>query len=169
MLTVEDNKAMTSVGADTAMGQLLRRYWYPIAGTVELDDEPTKEVRLLGEDLVLYKDLSGTYGLLGRACPHRRISLLYGIPEENGLRCVYHGWLWDAQGRCLEQPAEPTGSTFKERVRNVARTPWRKRAASSSLTSARSPRRCCRTGTGSSGTTWSSGSRCTRSTAIGCR
>ncbi len=120
MLSVEDNKAMTSVGAETAMGQLLRRYWYPIAGTVELDDQPTKEVRLLGEDLVLYKDRSGNYGLLGRACPHRRISLLYGIPQENGLRCVYHGWLWDAEGRCLEQPAEPTGSTFNERVRNVA-------------------------------------------------
>ena len=120
MLSVEDNRAMTSVRAEAPMGRLLRRYWYPIAGTVELEDEPTKEVRLLGEDLVLYKDRSGGYGLLGRACPHRRISLLYGIPEEHGLRCVYHGWLWDAEGRCLEQPAEPTGSTFHERVSNVA-------------------------------------------------
>ena len=120
MLSPEDNKALTEVGADTAMGQLLRRYWHPIAGIVELENEPTKEVRLLGEDLVLYRDRSGGLGLLGRACPHRRISLLYGIPEEHGLRCVYHGWLWDAEGRCLEQPAEPTGSTFTERVQNTA-------------------------------------------------
>jgi len=120
MLSVEENEKLTQVGSGTPMGELLRRYWMPIAAKVELDEEPTKRVRVLGEDLVLYRDRAGTVGLIGEACPHRRISLAYGIPEERGLRCVYHGWLWDEHGRCLEQPAEPEGSTYKDRVRNVA-------------------------------------------------
>lgn len=69
---------------------------------------------------MLYRDKSGTLGLIGRACPHRRIGLEYGIPEEHGLRCAYHGWLWDERGRCLEQPAEPPEGNFKDKVRNVA-------------------------------------------------
>jgi 5,5'-dehydrodivanillate O-demethylase len=99
------------------MGNLLRRYWHPIAGSVELDQEPTRAVRLLCEDLVLYKDRSGALGLIGQACAHRRVNLIYGIPEQHGLRCPYHGWLYNEQGQCLEQPAEAPDSTFKERIK----------------------------------------------------
>ena len=108
MLSVKENEALTQVGPGTPMGELMRRYWHPVAVTVELADKPTKEVRILGEDLVLYKDLSGNLGLIDRYCSHRRVNLSYGIPEENGLRCMYHGWLFDAQGHCIEQPFEQT-------------------------------------------------------------
>ena len=90
------------------MGELMRRYWHPIAAAAELDERPTKPVRLLGEDLVLYRDKSGTLGLIERACPHRRVDLSYGIPEEHGLRCMYHGWMMDETGQCIEQPFEET-------------------------------------------------------------
>lgn len=120
MLTIEQNQKMTEVSKGTPMGGLLRRYWFPIASKAELDEQPTKAVRVLGEDLVLYVDKSGTLGLVGKACPHRRISLEYGIPEKHGLRCAYHGWLWDEHGRCLEQPAEPAESTYKNEVCNLA-------------------------------------------------
>ena len=88
------------------MGNLLRRYWWPIAAVAELEDAPTKPIRLLGEDLLLFRDLSGAYGLLDRHCPHRGASLEFGIPEQCGLRCAYHGWLFDKDGTCLEQPFE---------------------------------------------------------------
>ncbi len=120
MMTQKENEQLTQVGAGTPMGELLRRYWHPIAASAELNRWPTKAVRILGEDLVLYKDRSATLGLIGKACPHRRISLEYGIPEQHGLRCVYHGWLWDERGRCLEQPAEPPDSTYRDKVPNVA-------------------------------------------------
>jgi len=99
------------------MGNLMRRYWHPIATVSQLRDEPVLKVRLLGEDLVLYQDRSGQLGLIQQACPHRRISLEYGIPEEHGLRCPYHGWLFEETGRCLETPAEAPDSTFKDRIR----------------------------------------------------
>jgi 5,5'-dehydrodivanillate O-demethylase len=99
------------------MGELLRRYWHPVAASVELAKEPTKAVRVLGEDLVLYRGRSGALGLIGQACAHRRVNLLYGIPEEKGLRCPYHGWLYNERGQCVEQPAEAPDSTFKDRVR----------------------------------------------------
>jgi 5,5'-dehydrodivanillate O-demethylase len=111
---------MTLVGPGTPCGELMRRYWHPIAGVSELEDEPTKAVRLLGEDLVLYRDRSGEYGLLGQHCPHRKASLEYGVPEEHGLRCCYHGWLFDPAGNCLEQPAEPAESSFKDRIHHTA-------------------------------------------------
>jgi 5,5'-dehydrodivanillate O-demethylase len=98
------------------MGALMRRYWHPVAAAAELEQGPVKAVKLLGESLVLYRDKRGQLGLLGEACAHRRVSLVYGIPEKNGLRCAYHGWLYDFQGRCLEQPAEALDSTFKDRV-----------------------------------------------------
>ncbi|MEA2642594.1 MAG: 5,5-dehydrodivanillate O-demethylase oxygenase subunit [Chloroflexota bacterium] len=120
MLTKEENERLTRVGPGTPMGGLLRRYWYPVAGVAELEDEPTKAVRLLGEDLVLYRDRSGEYGLLGQHCPHRKASLEYGVPEEHGLRCCYHGWLFDPAGNCLEQPAEPAESSFKDRIHHTA-------------------------------------------------
>ena len=120
MLSEEQNKALTQVGAGTPMGELLRRYWMPIAAVAELDDRPTKPVRLLGENLVLYKDKAGTYGLVDRHCPHRRADLSYGWADDCGLRCHYHGWLWDHTGRCLQQPFEEIAhpeARFKDRVR----------------------------------------------------
>jgi 5,5'-dehydrodivanillate O-demethylase len=120
MLSVKENERLTRVGPGTPMGQLLRRYWHPIAATAELDQEPTKAVKLLGESLVLYKDRSGALGLIGEACPHRRVNMLYGIPEQDGLRCPYHGWLFNETGRCLEMPAEAPDSTFPQRVTTPA-------------------------------------------------
>jgi 5,5'-dehydrodivanillate O-demethylase len=117
MLTAEENARLTQVGAGTPMGELMRRYWHPVAATVELKESPTKAVRILGESMVLYKDRSGTLGLIDESCPHRRSGMLYGIPEDNGLRCSYHGWLMNETGRCLEMPAEPPDSTFMDRVR----------------------------------------------------
>jgi 5,5'-dehydrodivanillate O-demethylase len=99
------------------MGNLLRRYWHPIATVVELEAEPVLAVRILGENLALYRNDQGNMGLLAERCPHRGASLAYGIPEYNGLRCPYHGWLFNPEGRCLEQPAEPASSTFNNRIR----------------------------------------------------
>jgi 5,5'-dehydrodivanillate O-demethylase oxygenase subunit len=115
----EDNDRLTQVGAGTPMGELLRRYWMPIAAVAELDDEPTKRVRLMGVDLVLYKDTSGRYGLIDRWCPHRSADLSYGMVESCGLRCNYHGWLFNEEGRCLAQPFEElvnAKARFKDRV-----------------------------------------------------
>jgi 5,5'-dehydrodivanillate O-demethylase len=117
MLTKEANERLTQVGPGTPMGNLLRRYWYPVATTTELAQEPVLPVRLLGEDLALFQTEQGALGLVTQRCPHRGASLAYGIPEEDGLRCCYHGWKFNAQGACLEQPAEPPESTFCQRVR----------------------------------------------------
>ena len=120
MLSEEQNRALTQVGPGTPMGELLRRYWMPIAAVAELDDHPTKPVRLMGEDLVLFKDKAGAYGLVDRHCPHRRADLSYGWVESCGLRCHYHGWLWEHTGRCLQQPFEELAhpeARFKDRVR----------------------------------------------------
>lgn len=107
MLTADENELLTQVvGDNKPMGQLLKRYWQPIAPSAELDNEPTKEIRVFGEDLVLFRDRRWRLGLITRNCAHRRASLVYGIPEEDGIRCLYHGWKYDAQGRCLEQPFE---------------------------------------------------------------
>jgi 5,5'-dehydrodivanillate O-demethylase len=116
VLTVEENETLTRVGPGTPMGGLMRRYWHPVAVRSEMADRYTMRVRLLGEDLVLYRDRSGTYGLLAEFCPHRRASLAYGIPEVDGLRCPYHGWKFDRGGSCIETPNEPEGSTFASRV-----------------------------------------------------
>jgi 5,5'-dehydrodivanillate O-demethylase len=102
------NEMLCRVGRGTPMGELLRRYWHPIAGASELDDNPVKAIRLMGEDLVLFRDLSGRYGLLDRHCPHRRADLSYGYVEKEGIRCNYHGWMMDAKGGCVEQPFEDT-------------------------------------------------------------
>ena len=101
------------------MGELLRRYWMPIAAEDEFDRNPIKTVRLMGEDLVLYRDLSGTYGLVDRHCPHRRADLSYGFVENCGIRCNYHGWRFDEAGRCLEQPYEDGANPearFREKI-----------------------------------------------------
>jgi 5,5'-dehydrodivanillate O-demethylase len=94
----------------------MRRYWHPVAATAQLDANPVRKVRILCEDLVLYRDRQGRLGLIGERCPHRAVHLQFGIPEHEGLRCPYHGWMFNAQGRCLEQPLEPPDSTFKDKV-----------------------------------------------------
>jgi 5,5'-dehydrodivanillate O-demethylase len=113
MLTEDGNERLTRVGPGTPAGELFRRYWLPCAVAAELTDaQPTKFVRLLGEDLMLFRDKSGNVGLLGDHCAHRGASLLYGRVEERGIACAYHGWLYDTSGSCLETPAEPAGSMF---------------------------------------------------------
>jgi 5,5'-dehydrodivanillate O-demethylase oxygenase subunit len=120
MMSAQENRMFTEVGPGTPMGELLRCYWHPIAGLSELDDNPVKSVRLLGEDLVLFRDKSGTLGLVDRHCPHRRADLANGILEACGIRCSYHGWHFAPDGRCLEQPfediANPKGR-FKDKIR----------------------------------------------------
>jgi 5,5'-dehydrodivanillate O-demethylase len=116
MLTKAENDELTRVGKGTPCGELMRRYWHPVYPEALLRDDPVAKVRLLGEDLVLYRDRSGNLGLIGPRCPHRGTSLALGIPEAEGLRCCYHGWRFNAEGRCLEQPLEPPDSTFKDKV-----------------------------------------------------
>jgi len=106
MITAEENTLLTSTGPGTRMGNLLRRYWQPVAGREEMRGRYTMRVRMLGEDLVLFKDRSGRFGLIAEKCPHRSASLAYGIPTEDGIRCSYHGWKFDGAGRCLEMPNE---------------------------------------------------------------
>ena len=120
MLSVEEKRTPNSSRAPARpWGSCLRRYWHPVAATEELLKEPTKAVKLLCEDLVLYRDRSGSYGLIERYCAHRRVDLTYGIPEEHGLRCMYHGWMYDETGRCVEQPFEETvrpDARFKDKI-----------------------------------------------------
>jgi phthalate 4,5-dioxygenase len=121
MLSADENDRITRVGPDKAAGKLLRRYWQPAALVDELaNGRPIKPVRLLGEDLVIYRDEDGRYGLLGRACPHRGTDLAYGRLEGGGLRCAFHGWLFDINGRCLETPAEPADSNMCAQIRQKA-------------------------------------------------
>jgi 5,5'-dehydrodivanillate O-demethylase len=101
------------------MGNLQRRYWHLIGTAAEMRERWTKRIRLLGEDLVLFRDRSGRLGLIAEICPHRRASLAYGIPTEDGIRCPYHGWKFDGGGNCLEQPNEPEGSVFKEKIKTA--------------------------------------------------
>jgi len=101
------------------MGELMRRYWQPICMSSELTDLP-KFLKILNEELVAYRDKSGHVGVLGAHCCHRGTSLEYGRIEENGLRCCYHGWLYNAEGRCLDQPGEPSESNYKDEIRQ----PW---------------------------------------------
>jgi phenylpropionate dioxygenase-like ring-hydroxylating dioxygenase large terminal subunit len=115
-LTLAD---LVRVGKGTPGGEWLRRYWLVVGTAAELRDVP-RAVRVLGEDLVLFRDGSGRPGLLGLHCPHRGTSLEYGDLEPTGIRCPYHAWLFDVGGQCLEQPAEPPGSAFYQRVRHLA-------------------------------------------------
>jgi 5,5'-dehydrodivanillate O-demethylase len=120
MLEPSKNELMTKVGRGTPMGDLLRRYWMPIAGVSEFDSLTIKPVRLMGEDLTLYKDMNGTFGLVDRHCPHRCADMSYGFVELCGLRCNYHGWLFDQDGRCIEQPYEDVArpeAKFRDKIR----------------------------------------------------
>lgn len=112
-------RELTEVGPGTPMGELLRRYWHPIGLTGDATDTP-RRVRALGEDLILFRDKSGRPGLVYPHCAHRGTSLYYGRVEEQGIRCCYHGWLFDVQGRCLDQPCEPEGGRARDKVRQ----PW---------------------------------------------
>jgi len=116
MLTAELNEMLTQVTPGTPMGDLLRRYWQPIAAASELEHAWTKRVRLLGEDLVLFRDRQGGLGLIAEQCPHRRASFAHGIPTQEGIRCPYHGWEFNAAGKCLSQPNEPDNPAFREKV-----------------------------------------------------
>ena len=121
MLTAEQNELLTGVGPGTPCGNMMRRYWHPIAAVSELEGlRWNKRVRLLGEDLVLYRDKQGRMGLITEACPHRRASLAYGIPTDDGIRCPYHGWEFGHQGQCLAQPNEPEKSSFKNKIKTPA-------------------------------------------------
>ncbi len=121
--TKEQNERLTRIGPGTPMGNLLRHYWQPIAPTLELDKNPVKKVRVFGEDLTLYRDATGKYGLVADRCPHRCLSLEHGLPDEKGLRCAYHGWVFNAAGQCVEQPFEERlnpDSHYKDTIKITA-------------------------------------------------
>ncbi len=122
MLTAEENELITKVGPGTPMGRLMREHWLPAFMTSELDgpDGSPLRVRLLGENLIAFRSTSGKIGLLAHNCPHRGASLYFGRNEEEGIRCAYHGWKFDVDGRCLDMPAEPPESDFKDKVRATA-------------------------------------------------
>jgi phthalate 4,5-dioxygenase oxygenase subunit len=126
MLTPEQNARLTQVGPGTPMGKLMRRYWLPALLSEEVpepDGAPVR-VRLLGEDLVAFRDSSGAVGLVSAYCPHRRAPMFFGRNEECGLRCVYHGWKFDRSGTCVDMPSEPPDSLFKDKVRIEAYPTW---------------------------------------------
>src|SRR6266571_4399066 len=121
MLSKADNELLCRIGPGTPTGALLRHYWLPFLFDWELvsDGEPQR-VRLLGEDLIAFRDSLGRVGLLGDHCAHRGASLFFGRNEDCGLRCVYHGWKYDVDGRCVDMPNEPPESDFKDKIHHVA-------------------------------------------------
>lgn len=121
MISAEQNDFITRVGPGTPAGALLRRYWQPVALVEELEEKrPVRAVRLMGQDFVLFRDEKGELGLLDRDCPHRGADLAFGRLEDGGLRCPFHGWLFDVKGTCLETPAEPAGSKLCTRIKQSA-------------------------------------------------
>ena len=122
MLTPEENQRLTRVSPGTPMGALMRRYWQPACLSAELpvNDGAPLRVRLLGEDLIAFRDTQGKVGLVDAYCPHRRAPLFFGRNEECGLRCVYHGWKFDRQGTCTDMPSEPAGTTLQGKVKLLA-------------------------------------------------
>jgi phenylpropionate dioxygenase-like ring-hydroxylating dioxygenase large terminal subunit len=119
MLSAEDNELLTRTAAGTAMGKLFRRFWQPVLLAQELPepDGPPMRVKVLGEDLVAFRDTDGRVGLLEPVCPHRGANLFFGRNEECGLRCAYHGWKFDVEGRCVDMPTMPPESGFRDKVR----------------------------------------------------
>jgi phenylpropionate dioxygenase-like ring-hydroxylating dioxygenase large terminal subunit len=122
MLAREENELITRVDPGTPMGETMRRYWMPalLAWELPAPDCPPVRVKLLGEDLVAFRDTSGRIGLLEEYCPHRRVSLFFGRNEECGLRCVYHGWKFDVEGHCVDMMNEPAELHFKDKIRATA-------------------------------------------------
>jgi phthalate 4,5-dioxygenase oxygenase subunit len=122
MLTAADNETITRTGPGTPVGELFRRFWLPALLPSELshsDSDPLR-LRLLGEDLIAFRDTGGRVGILQNNCPHRGASLFFGRNEEAGIRCVYHGWKFDVTGQCVDMPNEPAESDFKHKVRATA-------------------------------------------------
>lgn len=118
MITPAQNERLTRVGPGTPGGELLRRYWQPLCPAAEITaEQPKKRLRLMGESLLVFRDGQGRIGCVEEFCKHRGASLYYGYVEECGIRCCYHGWMYDAQGHCIEQPFEPKGSRFKDEIR----------------------------------------------------
>src|SRR6267143_2302916 len=121
MLSKAQNDLITQTGPGTPGGRLLRGYWQPIATAEEMPiGGAPMPVRVMSEDLVLFRDDSDRLGLIGQYCPHRGTDLSYGRVEDGGLRCLYHGWLFDINGKCLDQPAEPTDKKFCHKVRHAS-------------------------------------------------
>jgi phthalate 4,5-dioxygenase len=122
MLSKEENDLLCRTGPGTAMGELFRRFWLPVALSRELPnpDCPPVRLRILSEDLIAFRDTRGRVGLLARYCPHRGASLFFGRNEENGLRCVYHGWKFDTAGACIDMPNEPPECSLKHKIRQIA-------------------------------------------------
>jgi 5,5'-dehydrodivanillate O-demethylase len=108
VLSEDKNRLLTQVGPATPMGDLLRRYWHPIAGVSQFDKQAVKPIRLFGEDLLLFKALNGEFGLVSRRCVHRGASLEFGFVEQDGIRCIYHGWCYNRKGECTDRPFEET-------------------------------------------------------------
>ena len=122
MLPPKENELITRVGPGTPMGNAMRRYWIPACLSWEIaePDCPPVRVKLLGEDLVAFRDSEGRIGLVDEFCPHRRVSLYFGRNEECGLRCVYHGWKFDVEGNCVDQLNEPPENQFKQHIHLTA-------------------------------------------------
>jgi 5,5'-dehydrodivanillate O-demethylase len=116
MLSREENQMFTRVGPATPMGELLRRYWQPVEASEYVTRKP-RRIKVMGEELVIYRGASGKPVLMQLRCAHRSLALDYGRVEGDSLRCAYHGWLYDRTGQCLAQPAEPDGSSFKEKIK----------------------------------------------------
>src|SRR4030081_1799543 len=122
MLKQEENDLICRVGPGTPMGNFMREYWVPamLASEVPAPDSDPLRVLLLGEQLIGFRDSNGKVGLLANNCPHRGASLFFGRNEEAGLRCVYHGWKFDVEGRCIDMPNEPAESDFRTKVKAVS-------------------------------------------------
>ncbi len=171
MLSREDNERLVRVGKGTPLGDLFRLYWIPFLPSADLakDGQP-KRIRLLGEDLVAFRDTEGRVGLVDQACPHRGAPLIFARNEDCGLRCVYHGWKFDVTGTVTDMPAEPVRSRLKERVR-IKAYPCKERNGMiwTYMGPDQAELRRCRTSNG----IWCRRSRCTSRfasrSAIGCR
>src|SRR6185295_20088476 len=120
-MTEEENKLLTQTGPGTPCGELMRRYWQPAALSEEIPiGAPPLAIKLFGEELVLFRNEQGKLGLIDLHCAHRGADLSYGRLEDGGLRCIYHGWLYDIHGNCLEQPGEPHGGAHRENYKHLA-------------------------------------------------
>src|SRR6202790_3855426 len=119
MLRADDNKFLIESGAGTPMGELLRRFWLPVLLSEELPeaDGPPKKIVVMGEELLAFRDSRGVVGVIDQFCPHRGANLWFGRNEEGGIRCVYHGWKFDADGKCVDMPTETEESSYKDRVK----------------------------------------------------
>ena len=122
MVTQEQNDALVRTGPGTLMGDLFRRYWVPALLSEEIPDNdcPPARVKLMGEELVAFRDSAGRVGILDHRCPHRCASMFFGRNEESGLRCVYHGWKFDLDGNCVDMPSVPPHQDFKDKVKAKA-------------------------------------------------